>query len=280
MATSADPRRGPTCCTGLGSDDNPIFPNMHQASRHVVGASLEAARQVWTGQVDHAANIAGGLHHAMPDRVSGFCVYNDVAVAIRWLLDNGAERVAYVDVDVHHGDGVEQHLLRRPAGADDLPARDRADAVPRDRLPGRRRRPGRAGLGGQRGAAARHLGRRVAARLPRRGPAAAARVRARRPGHPARAATATATTRWPTLRSASTASGPATSPCTTWRTRSPSAGGWPRRRWLRDRRRGPPGVDPPAGRRLRDPAGHGGGDARSPGGRGSVSASAYAPRRG
>src|SRR4029079_10171550 len=48
------------------------------------------------------------LHHAMPDRVSGFCVYNDVAVGIRWLLDQGAERVAYVDVDAHHGDGVER----------------------------------------------------------------------------------------------------------------------------------------------------------------------------
>ena len=68
---------------------------------------MEAARRVWTGEVDHAVNVAGGLHHAMPDRASGFCVYNDVAVAIRWLLDNGAERVAYVDVDVHHGDGVQ-----------------------------------------------------------------------------------------------------------------------------------------------------------------------------
>jgi acetoin utilization protein AcuC len=81
---------------------------MHLAARHVVGASIEAARRVWTGQVDHAANIAGGLHHAMPDRASGFCVYNDVAVAIRWLLANGAKKVAYVDVDVHHGDGVER----------------------------------------------------------------------------------------------------------------------------------------------------------------------------
>ena len=72
-------------------------------------------------QVDHAANIAGGLHHAMPDRASGFCVYNDVAVAIRWLLANGAKKVAYVDVDVHHGDGVERDLLRRPAGADRSP---------------------------------------------------------------------------------------------------------------------------------------------------------------
>ena len=87
---------------------------MHEAARHVVGASIEAARQVWTGQVDHAANIAGGLHHAMPDRASGFCVYNDVAVAIRWLLDNGAEKVAYVDVDVHHGDGVEHVFYDDP----------------------------------------------------------------------------------------------------------------------------------------------------------------------
>ncbi len=92
---------------GLGSEDNPVFAGMHQASAHIVGASVEAARAVWSGEVLHAANIAGGLHHAMPERTSGFCVYNDVAVAIRWLLDHGARKVAYVDVDVHHGDGVE-----------------------------------------------------------------------------------------------------------------------------------------------------------------------------
>src|SRR4051794_34822347 len=92
---------------GLGTDDNPTFPHMHQAARHVVGASVEAARRVWEGEMIHAANIAGGLHHAMPDQASGFCVYNDVAVAIRWLLEHGAKKVAYVDVDVHHGDGVE-----------------------------------------------------------------------------------------------------------------------------------------------------------------------------
>jgi acetoin utilization protein AcuC len=73
----------------------------------VVGASVEAARAVWEGDTLHAANIAGGLHHAMPAMASGFCVYNDPAVAIQWLLDHGAERVAYVDVDVHHGDGVQ-----------------------------------------------------------------------------------------------------------------------------------------------------------------------------
>jgi acetoin utilization protein AcuC len=98
----------PDLSRGLGSDDNPIFPGMHQAGAHVVGATLEAARQVWSGESLHSVSITGGLHHAMPDRVSGFCIYNDVAVAIRSLLEQGAERVAYVDVDVHHGDGVER----------------------------------------------------------------------------------------------------------------------------------------------------------------------------
>jgi acetoin utilization protein AcuC len=99
---------------GLGTPDNPTFEGMHEASAHVVGATVEAARRVWTGEVLHAANISGGLHHAMPDKASGFCVYNDVAVGIRWLLDHGAERVAYVDVDVHHGDGVEKVFYDDP----------------------------------------------------------------------------------------------------------------------------------------------------------------------
>ncbi|WP_395657068.1 acetoin utilization protein AcuC [Nocardioides sp.] len=93
---------------GLGTDDNPVFPGMHQAAAHIVGASLEAFRQVWSGDSLHGVNITGGLHHAMRDRASGFCIYNDVAIGIQYLLDQGAERVAYVDVDVHHGDGVEK----------------------------------------------------------------------------------------------------------------------------------------------------------------------------
>jgi acetoin utilization protein AcuC len=92
---------------GYGPGDNPIFDRMHEAGALVVGASVEAARAVWEGEVDHAFNAAGGLHHAMPDRASGFCVYDDPAVAIAWLLSHGAERVAYVDVDVHHGDGPQ-----------------------------------------------------------------------------------------------------------------------------------------------------------------------------
>lgn len=98
---AADPGRG------LGTADNPIFPQMHEASALVAGASVAAAQAVWSGQAEHAVNIAGGLHHAMPGRAGGFCIYNDVAVAIQWLLDNGAQRVLYIDVDAHHGDGVE-----------------------------------------------------------------------------------------------------------------------------------------------------------------------------
>jgi acetoin utilization protein AcuC len=99
---------------GLGSDDNPVFTDMHHAAAHVVGATAEAFRQVWSGESLHSASICGGLHHAMPDRASGFCIYNDVAVGIRWLLANGAQKVAYVDVDVHHGDGVERIFYDDP----------------------------------------------------------------------------------------------------------------------------------------------------------------------
>jgi acetoin utilization protein AcuC len=104
----------PDLSVGLGTSDNPTFAGMHEVSAHIVGASVEAARSVWSGEVRHAANIAGGLHHAMPGSASGFCVYNDPAVAIRWLLDNGCPRVAYVDLDVHHGDGVQEVFYDEP----------------------------------------------------------------------------------------------------------------------------------------------------------------------
>jgi acetoin utilization protein AcuC len=92
---------------GLGTPDNPIFDRMHEASAQVAGATVAAVEAVWRGHADRAVNIAGGLHHAMPDRAAGFCVYNDPAIGIARLLDLGAERVAYVDIDVHHGDGVQ-----------------------------------------------------------------------------------------------------------------------------------------------------------------------------
>lgn len=99
---------------GLGTADTPIFPNMHTASARIAGASVTGVREVLEGRAQHAVNLSGGLHHAMPDRASGFCVYNDAAVAIQWLLDRGLERVVYVDVDVHHGDGVQQAFWDDP----------------------------------------------------------------------------------------------------------------------------------------------------------------------
>jgi acetoin utilization protein AcuC len=92
---------------GLGTTDDPVFPGMHRASARVAAATLAAAAAVHDGRADHAVNLAGGLHHAMPDSAGGFCIYNDISVAIAWLLDQGVSRVAYVDVDVHHGDGVQ-----------------------------------------------------------------------------------------------------------------------------------------------------------------------------
>jgi acetoin utilization protein AcuC len=104
---SAHPDRADTAF-GLGTEDVPAFDGMHEASARVVAGTVELARAVWQGETLHGVNISGGLHHAMAGRASGFCVYNDIAVAIQALLDGGAERVAYVDVDVHHGDGVER----------------------------------------------------------------------------------------------------------------------------------------------------------------------------
>jgi len=99
---------------GLGTPDDPVFPGMHDASALVAGATLAAARAMWAGAADHGANIAGGLHHAMAGHASGFCVYNDPAIAIAWLLGQGVERVAYVDIDVHHGDGVQAAFWADP----------------------------------------------------------------------------------------------------------------------------------------------------------------------
>ena len=92
---------------GLGTEDDPVFAGMHEAAALVAGATLSAARAVMSGAAQHGASIAGGLHHAMRGNASGFCVYNDPAIAIAWLLEHGIERIAYVDIDVHHGDGVQ-----------------------------------------------------------------------------------------------------------------------------------------------------------------------------
>jgi acetoin utilization protein AcuC len=104
----------PALDRGLGTDDDPVFPGMHEAAARVVSGSVESALAVWDGQVQHAVNLAGGMHHAMADHASGFCVYNDAVAAIRAVLAAGAERVAYVDFDAHHGDGVERAFWDDP----------------------------------------------------------------------------------------------------------------------------------------------------------------------
>ena len=86
--------------------DNPIFKGMYEASILSTGASLVAAEWVADRQVDVAFNVSGGLHHAAAGHASGFCVFNDPAIAIHHLLAQGL-RVAYADVDAHHGDGVQ-----------------------------------------------------------------------------------------------------------------------------------------------------------------------------
>ncbi len=93
---------------GLGTADNPIFPDVHRACADVVGGTLGAARLVMNGEVEHAWCISGGLHHALPSKASGFCIYNDAAVAIARLKEeHPGIKIAYVDTDVHHGDGVQ-----------------------------------------------------------------------------------------------------------------------------------------------------------------------------
>ena len=92
---------------GFGqAGDNPVYPGMYEAALLSSGASLTAVELVLAGEVSVAFSPAGGLHHAMPDSASGFCIFNDPAIAIRALLANGL-RVAYVDIDAHHGDGVQ-----------------------------------------------------------------------------------------------------------------------------------------------------------------------------
>jgi acetoin utilization protein AcuC len=99
---------------GLGTSDNPVFEGMYEAAALITGGSVQAAELVHSGRAQHAVNISGGLHHAMRDRASGFCVFNDAAIAIAWLLGQGLERIAYVDLDVHHGDGVQAAFYDDP----------------------------------------------------------------------------------------------------------------------------------------------------------------------
>ena len=91
---------------GFGRGDNPVFEGMFETEGVKVGSALLAAEMLVKSECDVAFSFSGGLHHAGPNFASGFCVFNDIAVAIHWLLRRDL-RVAYVDIDVHHGDGVQ-----------------------------------------------------------------------------------------------------------------------------------------------------------------------------
>jgi acetoin utilization protein AcuC len=105
-ALSAGQSDIPASRYGFGMGDNPIFQGMYESEGRKVGSALQAAELLLDGACDVAFSYGGGLHHGGPAMASGFCVFNDAAVAIHWLLKQG-QRVAYVDIDVHHGDGVQ-----------------------------------------------------------------------------------------------------------------------------------------------------------------------------
>lgn len=113
-AASADPGARVDPRFGLGTQDVPVVPRMHEMSRAVVGSTLTAAELVASGRFTRAFGVAGGLHHAHARAASGFCVYNDLAVAIRWLQQEHGWRVLYIDYDAHHGDGVQDIFYHDP----------------------------------------------------------------------------------------------------------------------------------------------------------------------
>jgi acetoin utilization protein AcuC len=109
---STDPDEPPIA--GIGPGDDPAFAGMHEAAAIVAGGSIRAMEVILRGDVEHAYQPGGGLHHAMRSRASGFCIYNDVALAIARARREGL-RVLYIDLDVHHGDGVQALHYDDPA---------------------------------------------------------------------------------------------------------------------------------------------------------------------
>jgi acetoin utilization protein AcuC len=99
---------------GIGTEDTPIFPNMHEASSMLVGGTLTAVDEVMSGKALHAVNLGGGLHHGFRGKASGFCIYNDSSVAIKYLQEKYNARVLYIDTDAHHGDGVQWSFYDDP----------------------------------------------------------------------------------------------------------------------------------------------------------------------
>jgi acetoin utilization protein AcuC len=103
----------------LDMGDTPVFKGCFEASALAVGASLTAVDLVMSGKVTYATNIAGGLHHAHPGRASGFCIFNDPAISIAYLKKKySLDRILYLDVDAHHGDGVMYGFYSDPGVLD------------------------------------------------------------------------------------------------------------------------------------------------------------------
>lgn len=100
---------------GLGTEDVPIFPNMHEASAYLVGGTLTAVDLVMKGKAEHALNLGGGLHHGFRGKASGFCIYNDSSIAIKYMQEKYGVRILYVDTDAHHGDGVQWSFYDDPS---------------------------------------------------------------------------------------------------------------------------------------------------------------------
>lgn len=99
---------------GIGTHDTPSFPDMFTASLISVSGSVEACEQVMSGNVLHALNLGGGLHHGFPSRAAGFCIFNDIAIAIQYIRTHYDARVLYIDTDAHHGDGVQHCFYDDP----------------------------------------------------------------------------------------------------------------------------------------------------------------------
>ncbi|WP_394940001.1 acetoin utilization protein AcuC [Psychromicrobium sp. YIM B11713] len=99
---------------GLGTEETPAFAGMHEASARLVGGSLLAVESILSGESQRGVNFSGGMHHASRGKASGFCIYNDAAAAVQRLLDAGVSKVAYIDIDAHHGDGTESIFYNDP----------------------------------------------------------------------------------------------------------------------------------------------------------------------
>lgn len=118
VKTASDPTRtldhDTAISHGLDTPDVPIVADMHNAAARIAQGTVDLALDIALGRITRGFNVAGGLHHAMPDRASGFCLYNDLALAAHALHETGLKRVAIVDLDAHHGDGTEAIFANNP----------------------------------------------------------------------------------------------------------------------------------------------------------------------